>query len=71
MNATFKKVNKWSNETLYHCITDVLTMPFTVQSVRDKKGTLHRIECSLTGMFETYSMSEGKQRILNAINTKQ
>lgn len=65
--ATFKKINHWHNETLYHCITDDLTIPFTVQSVRDKKGMLHRVESSYTGMFETYSMKEAKQRIVNHI----
>ena len=76
MKTIFKKriLNKWDKATLYSAsILFEGKQYFTnieVSAYRDNIGLLKRFECSLIGYFETYSMTEGWQKIHKALYEK-
>lgn len=70
MYIVFKKINSWDNTTLYHAISDNLTIPVTAERKTDKIGVLYCVECSLTGYFEVYGIKALKSKIVESINEK-
>jgi len=68
MTVTFKKINNWNNETLYHATGNNITVPFTVIKKQDKIGALYCVECSLCGYFEVYGMHSVKIRLTELIS---
>lgn len=60
----FKIVNKFGKETLYSANNGKKWINFNVEDRgRDGIGNLKRVECSLIGMFEEYSITKIKNRI--------
>jgi hypothetical protein len=62
----FKKINQWDNTILYQATNGKLTYNVEVETVKDKLGNLKKVECSLTGHFEEYSMEAVKERVRKA-----
>ncbi len=57
--AKLKKISSFGRTTLYqYKHTDDCTYNVEVESIRDKHGLLKRVQCSLTGFFETYGNNE-------------
>jgi len=63
--VAFKKIMQFSDATLYHASFDGVTIPFEVETTKDRIGTLYTIECSICGRFQEYGMKKVKERISN------
>ena len=68
MKVTFKKVHSWKDNAVYQATNSKLTIIFSIESVRDRVGTLKRVMCSQTNDFESYSMAEIKNKIASHFN---
>jgi hypothetical protein len=64
----FKEVFKYDHTRVYHAIGEKLTIIFSVEFIKDNKGTLCRAESSQTGHFEEYGLKAVKTRITNVFN---
>lgn len=61
-----KVINKWDNETLYLFEYEGKRTNVTIARIRDRKGTLLRVQTSITNDFETYDMTEVKSKLMAA-----
>lgn len=59
----FKEVFKYKNTKVFHAIGENLTIIFSVEFIKDNKGTLCRAESSQTGLIEEYGIKAIKERI--------
>jgi hypothetical protein len=64
----FKVIHAWHKSKLYHATNESETIPFEVEFIKDRIGVLKRVECTKCGFFESYSMTEIKNKIETLFN---